>query len=98
MKTVTASAVSRTLKTKFTRSTSGSTIVRGYHYFSGGYQVIQSGNYAVVRYQMSSSRRSGMIDINEIMESYSAFLTAKGFRVTPTEWWGRPAILVSKEN
>jgi hypothetical protein len=98
MKTVTAQAVSRTLGTQFKRSETGTTRIRGWHYFTAGFEVIQSGFKAIVRYQASSDRNRQPVDLDSLMNEYTTLLASKGYTVTQMTYWGSPAIVVSRDN
>lgn len=98
LKMVTAQAVSRALGAHFKRSENSATRIRGWHYYTAGFEVMQSGFKAVVRYQTSSQRNQESIDIESLMNEYTNLLIAKGYTVSPITYWGSPAIIVSKEN
>ena len=94
-----AATVSKTLKTRFIRSTSESTRIRGWSDVTSGFVVKSSGLNSIVTWNSSrgfttQSHDETMATISSKIQSMQSFLIEKGYSVTSDGF----ALFVSKSN
>ena len=91
-KTASATAISRALNTKgFSKSSSGATRVRGYHYTSSGFVVTNYPKSVIVTYEMGDSahfsRNYELINERQMsaINAMFIYLVEKGYNAVITE-------------
>tara|TARA_R110000868_G_scaffold73093_5_gene212384 strand:- start:2041 stop:2364 length:324 start_codon:yes stop_codon:yes gene_type:complete len=99
-KTASATAISRALNAKgFSKSSSGATRVRGYHYTSEGFVVTNYPKSVIVTYEPGSSshfsRNYELVIERQVSATNAMFsyLVEKGYKATMTD---RGVILIAK--